>query len=136
MFIIKKCKGNLKNRNNISILLNNRFIFFSRDSENIAKFLKKMHIFGKLKEEILGFVGIALEKERKKEAIEKDLSILTQDIREQLIYKAYSNSLEKVKVLTKNFSPEFLQKLLLKVKILEMKPKEIIFEVTIIFSLN
>ena len=88
-----------------------------------------MHIFGKLKEEIIGFVGIALEKEKKKEEIEKNLSILTQDIREQLLFKAYSNSLEKVKVLTKNFSPEFLQKLLLKVKILEMRPKETIFDV-------
>ena len=88
-----------------------------------------MKIIPPLRQEIVTFVHKALENEHSKNDIERNLNILTHDLREKLIFSAYSNNFLNVKILTKNFSNEFIEKLLLKVKILQKKPKETIFEV-------
>lgn len=88
-----------------------------------------MQVIGSLKEEIMGFSFKALENQENKEEIEKSLGFLTSDLREQLIEKAYTHRFELVKVLVKNFSKEFIGHLLRKVKILQIKPKESLFEV-------
>jgi len=66
---------------------------------------------------------------KNKEEIEKNISILTSDLREKLISNAYSQSFQQVKILSKTFSHECVEKLLMKVRILQKKPKETIFEV-------
>jgi len=92
-----------------------------------------MQIFGKLREEIVGFVKRAIENQKNKEEIEKNLNMLTHDLRDKLISTAYLNSLQKVKVLTRHFSSEFIENLVLRIKILQKRPKELIFLVNFWF---
>ena len=92
----------------------------------------KMNIFGKLKVEILDFFEKAEENVKNNEEIENNISILTSDLREKLISNAYSHSFQQVKILSKNFSSECVEKLMMKVRILQKKPKEAIFEVIFI----
>ena len=93
----------------------------------MENFLSKMQIVGKLRDQIVGFVNCAMLNQRKKEELEKNLGMLTHDLREELIKTAYLQNLMKVKVLTKHFSLKFIESLVLRVKILQKKPKELLF---------
>lgn len=76
----------------------------------------------------------ALSKKYEEERIfNKSLKLFTSSFKENIFHQIFGPILKKAEFLSKNFSKNFLKKLVTKIKINFLAPNEIIFKVQIIY---